>query len=95
MSEKNKKILVTGGAGYIGSMLCTHLLNLGYSVTVIDKLMFDSNAIKHLFSYKNFFFYNKDVNNIRFICKIISKFESEKSTIGTKFTLSFNIICCQ
>jgi nucleoside-diphosphate-sugar epimerase len=75
MSEKNKKILVTGGAGYIGSMLCTHLLNLGYSVTVIDKLMFDSNAIKHLFSYKNFFFYNKDVNNIRFICKIISKFD--------------------
>ena len=75
MLKKNKKILVTGGAGYIGSMLCTNLLDLGYSVTVIDKLMFDPNAIKHLFSYKIFFFFNKDVNDKRFIKKIITKFD--------------------
>jgi nucleoside-diphosphate-sugar epimerase len=75
MSEKNKKILVTGGAGYIGSVLCTHLLDLGYSVTIVDKLMFDPNAIKHLFSYKNFSFYNEDVNNNKFIIKIIGKFD--------------------
>ena len=75
MLKQNKKILVTGGAGYIGSMLCTNLLDLGYSVTVIDKLMFDPNAIKHLFSYKNFFFFNKDVNDTRFIKKIITKFD--------------------
>jgi len=75
MSEKNKKILVTGGAGYIGSVLCTHLLDLGYSVTIVDKLMFDPNSIKHLFSYKNFSFYNEDVNNNKFIIKIIGKFD--------------------
>lgn len=75
MSEKNKKILVTGGAGYIGSVLCTHLLDLGYSVTIVDKLMFDPNSIKHLFSYKTFSFYNEDVNNNKFIIKIIGKFD--------------------
>ena len=33
-----KKILITGGGGYIGSMLSTELVNLGYEVTVIDQL---------------------------------------------------------
>ena len=43
------KVLVTGGAGYIGSMLCTHLINEGYDVTVIDLLKYDKNSISHLF----------------------------------------------
>ena len=33
-----KKILITGGAGYIGSMLATKLVYLGYDITVIDLL---------------------------------------------------------
>ena len=33
-----KKILITGGAGYIGSMLTTKLIEKGYKVTVIDNL---------------------------------------------------------
>ena len=35
-----KKILITGGAGYIGSKLATELLNYDYKVTVIDILKF-------------------------------------------------------
>ena len=36
----SRKILVTGGAGYIGSMLCTYLIEEGFNVTVIDKFDF-------------------------------------------------------
>ena len=36
-----KKILITGAAGYIGSMLCTKLLDLGYEVTAVDILKYD------------------------------------------------------
>ena len=34
-----KKILITGGAGYIGSKLATELLNYNYNVTVIPQLL--------------------------------------------------------
>jgi nucleoside-diphosphate-sugar epimerase len=38
-----KKILLAGGAGYIGTELCKRLLKLGYKVTVIDDLWFGNN----------------------------------------------------
>lgn len=57
-----EKILITGGAGYIGSMLSTKLLEKGYHVTVIDKLNFGSNSLNHLFFKENFEFINRDIN---------------------------------
>jgi len=38
-------ILVTGGAGYLGSVLCGHLLDAGYHVTVIDNLMYGQHSL--------------------------------------------------
>tara|TARA_B100000902_G_scaffold331874_1_gene329497 strand:- start:1149 stop:2093 length:945 start_codon:yes stop_codon:yes gene_type:complete len=70
---KKTKILITGGAGYIGSILSTKLISLNFQVTVIDKLMFDKNSLSHLFSDKNFKFINGDVRNKRLIDKEIKK----------------------
>lgn len=39
------KILVTGGAGYIGSVLCPKLISLGHEVTVIDRLDFGIHSM--------------------------------------------------
>jgi len=58
-----KKILITGGAGYIGSSLATALINFGYKVTVIDKLKYDSGALNHLYLNKNFKFIKGDVRD--------------------------------
>ncbi|MBI4641062.1 MAG: NAD(P)-dependent oxidoreductase [Candidatus Tectomicrobia bacterium] len=41
-------LLVTGGAGYLGSVLCEHLLNAGYHVTVVDNLMYGQHSLFHL-----------------------------------------------
>ncbi|MFA5859804.1 MAG: NAD-dependent epimerase/dehydratase [Elusimicrobiota bacterium] len=50
----NYKILVTGGAGYIGSMLVPRLLELGNKVTVIDNFMYSPNSLAECCNNKNF-----------------------------------------
>ena len=42
------RVLITGGAGYLGSILCEHLLNSGYQITVIDNLMYGQHSLFHL-----------------------------------------------
>lgn len=56
-----KKILITGGAGYIGSSLTTALVNKGYDVTVLDTLKYNKESLNHLYKFKNFKFHNTDV----------------------------------
>lgn len=56
MMPKNskKKILVTGGAGYIGSILVPELLRLGHKVTVLDNFLYNQNSLFDCCSYENF-----------------------------------------
>tara|TARA_Y100001963_G_C6755284_1_gene436492 strand:+ start:349 stop:1296 length:948 start_codon:yes stop_codon:yes gene_type:complete len=56
-----KKILVTGGAGYVGTALLPKLLEAGHEVTVLDNLMQGGNQLLSFFRNKNFHFVNGDV----------------------------------
>lgn len=43
-----RRVLVTGGSGYLGSVLTEHLLDAGYQVTVVDKLIYGQHSLFHL-----------------------------------------------
>ena len=70
-----KKILITGGAGYIGSKLITKLLSLNFKVTTIDRLKYSSKSLNHLFKYDNFIFIKGDVRNKKLMKNLIKKNE--------------------
>jgi nucleoside-diphosphate-sugar epimerase len=67
------KILITGGAGYIGSMLCTRLLSLGHQVTVIDLLKYDKGSLNHLYFNKNFKLIVDDVRKKSLVKKLVKQ----------------------
>ncbi len=69
--NKKEKILITGGAGYLGSMIATYLVEEGYDVTVIDKMVFSKTSLLHLNYYSNFKFVYGDVLNKNLIKKYI------------------------
>ena len=61
--KKNKKILIAGGAGFIGSHICKKLVLQGNKVYCIDNLLTGKKEnIKHLINKKNFKFIKKDIN---------------------------------
>lgn len=65
------KILLTGGAGYIGSILTQFLLELGYKVTVIDNFMYRQNSLNHVMHYQNLTIINGDIRDKHLIGKIV------------------------
>lgn len=69
-----KKVLITGGAGYIGSQLTEELLKLGHEVLVYDNLMYKQTSLLHLFKYKNFQFKQIDVTHTDDLLKTTAEF---------------------
>ena len=60
-------ILVTGGAGYIGSILSEFLLELGFNVTVLDNFMYKQASLNHLCHNPRFNVVNGDIRNLAHI----------------------------
>ena len=67
------KILVTGGAGYIGSTLVPVLLNQGYKVTVLDSLIFNQPSLLDCCADQNFEFIQGDICDHDLVNTILPK----------------------
>ena len=65
-------VLVTGGAGYVGSGLLRELLSEDYYVTCVDKLMFGGESLLDIWHNNNFTFIKCDVNDWDSFNKILS-----------------------
>lgn len=70
------RILIIGGAGYIGSVLSRILLNEGYEVKVLDKLLYGDHGIEDLFSNDNFELVEGDITNISDIVEAMRDVEA-------------------
>jgi nucleoside-diphosphate-sugar epimerase len=64
MSEK-EHVLITGGAGYIGSLLTGELLRAGYQVTVLDSLLYGGESLLSYLAHPSFHFAKIDVTDPR------------------------------
>lgn len=69
----DKHILITGGAGYIGSLLTSELLRQNYRVTLLDSLLFGGESILPFMSHPNFHFIKADVTEPRSIRDAVKK----------------------
>lgn len=67
------KILVTGGAGYIGSILVPELLNLGHKVTVLDNFMFNQATLLDSCANENLQIVRGDARNESTLKEIVPK----------------------
>jgi nucleoside-diphosphate-sugar epimerase len=67
------RILVTGGAGYLGSTLVPDLLGNGYDVTVIDNFMYKQASLNHVCSNPNFKIIKGDIRVLENMKPLLSK----------------------
>ena len=87
-----KRILVTGGAGFIGSHTCACLLENGYEICVLDSLSHSNikslHQIKQIFSEKKINiddklkFFKGDLRDKEFIDSVFKKSENESNPIN-------------
>lgn len=63
MSDRH--VVITGGAGYIGSLLTSELLRANYRVTVLDSLLFGGESLVPFLHHPNFYFVKTDVTEPR------------------------------
>lgn len=69
----DRHVLITGGAGYIGSLLTSELLRQNYRVTILDSLLFGGESILPFLHHPNFHFIKTDVTEPRAVKDAVKK----------------------
>ena len=67
------KVLVTGASGYLGSVLCEHLLDAGYFVKAVDNLMYGQNSLFHLCDSLQFEFAFGDARDESLLAQLVKE----------------------
>ena len=70
------RILITGGAGYLGSVLARKLLAKGYKVRILDDLWYGSESIQECLKNKNFELIQDDLRNLTTVVKALKKVDA-------------------
>jgi len=77
----DRHVLITGGAGYIGSMLTSELLRANYRVTVLDSLLFGGESIVPFLHHPNFHFVKADVTENRTVRDALKRGRPKPDTV--------------
>jgi nucleoside-diphosphate-sugar epimerase len=70
------RVLVTGGAGYIGSVLSERLLSAGFHVTVLDRLLWNQNGPFHLCNNRNYEFIRGDSRDEKLVAALVKSVDA-------------------
>lgn len=73
MKQKQERVLITGAAGYIGSVVSAALLNRGLEVVGIDNLTFGARALPGLMAQPSFEFETLDLNHSSDVAKCLAR----------------------
>jgi len=71
MTTQQTHVLVTGGAGYIGSVLCKQLLDRGHRVTVLDNFLYRQNSLLDCCSFDSFHVVRGDCRDERTVTDLL------------------------
>ena len=100
------KILVTGGAGFIGSHLCDKFIQEGHTVICLDNFLNGNlTNIRHLLNYKHFKLINGDIRDfdtlekimpgVDAVCHLAAQIHVDRSIIEPKLTYDINVLGTQ
>ena len=67
------KVLITGGAGYIGSVFVPQLLKAGFDVTILDNFMYKQSSLLDVSYYSNLNIINDDVRKVELLKKEVER----------------------